>query len=263
MMHEANYAERRMGVIRGLAMGTAVLCLLVATGCAAAQAAEAPIPPVEVTLSLDAQDYRIGEPLWVTVTVRNTTARELIVPPLDGNSLAFRCAQQGSAQPPRRREPVLPALSDAAPRTLAVQGMGSRRLVFTLLTAEPGQWGLVASLSGCAAAGGDAELAPTCYSNPAYYTVSETVALRRDSVSGIITREQAIELARGQAGVVPGARARAVLVPYGDLGIYDWLVSFGGGEGDALTEGSAFAINPYTGAVKPYEPADALERRGN
>jgi hypothetical protein len=221
---------------------------------------------VELTVSLNADSYQIGEPVLATVRFTNEAegakngAPQLVVPALDDSTLKFYMAKQGSAVR-MKRQPVLPENSPPEAHTLPAQKSVSRTFLFTRLTAEPGDWGLVAALSGCQSQTGTVGLMPTYYSKIAEYRVTDKVMLQRDPYSGLITRDQAIALARKQAAKGDAEGARAVLVPLEDTGLYVWTVFVGEGK-DWLHDATAFTVNPYSGAVEALQFTEPPQEGG-
>jgi len=229
-----------------------VLMVLAVAGCATVPAQA----PPHVALSLNAASYQIGEPVVATVQVANESKSELVVPALDATTLKFYSAQPGGGVP-IKSDPVLPGNLPGESHVLAPRGSVARAFLFTQLTQEPGEWGLVAVLSGCRRSGaGEAMVAS--YSETAPYRVGETVAFERDRHTGLITRNQAILLARNGAGLSEDAEARALLMPLADSGLSVWVVLLGGGE-KWLREAAAFTVNPYSGSVRALEPNEPLQ----
>jgi len=233
-------------------------------GCAATPK----VPPVELTLTLNAASYQIGEPVLATVRFANESqgaeagGAPIVIPALDESTLKFHLMERGSPVPMRRR-PVLPEKPQPEARTVAAHESVSRTFLFTRLTAEPGEWALQVALSGCESQGATVEVVPAYYSRLAEYHVTDKVMFKRDPNSGLITREQATALARERAGQPEAAPARAVLVPIGETGLYEWTLFMGEQKGWP-EDGMAFTVNPYSGAVealKAREP-DKEGRKG-
>jgi len=239
------------GTPRGLGYAAVLgVVVLAIEGCAVAPKQAS----VDLTVSLNADSYGIGEPVLATVRFANNAESaksgdpQLVVPALDHSTLKFYIAKQGS--PVRvKRLPVLPEHSPPEAHSLPAQGSASRTFLFTRLTAEPGNWELVAALSGCQSQAGTVELMPTYYSKRAGYRVTDKVVLQRDPYSGLITQGQATALVRTRAGTSQANDVRAVLVPLEDTGLYLWTV-FVGERKDWSHDGRAFTVNPYSGAVK-------------
>jgi hypothetical protein len=95
----------------------------------------------------------------------------------------------------------------------------------------------------------------TNYSNIAPFHVAEEVMFERDRYSGIITRDQAVELVREFAGCPADEEAQPVLMPIEETGLCVWWVFVGGTD---CSSGSArgFEVNPYTGKVAALETRD-------
>ncbi len=218
------------------------------------------MPIVEVGLSVDRQEYRIGEPVVAGVRVTNKSESAVFVPSLDADSLKFYWGEPGTGVR-MRRDPVLPEGMTGETRILGPGQSASRSFLFTRLTPKVGEYGLMAALNGLrkGGAGGRAMLAQ--YSNFVSLAVGDEVALERDPNSGIITREQAIALATQQEEPQPGVNVRAVLVPLGETGLYSWAV-FLGGEEDSIEHAKGLRVNAYTGVVEPL-PLGAPEVEGS
>ncbi len=227
--------------------------ILALAGCASADLN----PPAEVRLFVDGDTYRLGEPVRATVVVGNAGEPGLLVPGLDERTLTFYFGQPGTGVR-MRRSPVLPQGVPSLPRVLGPQERASREFLFTRLTGEAGQWGLMVALSGAARAEERAELLTTAYSRPVEFRVTDEVMLERDPYSGLITREQALALARERGGLPGDAPLRAVLVPLAETGLFTWVVFRDGGGG--LVEGIAgCTVNPYSGVVSPLEMGTSLD----
>jgi hypothetical protein len=214
------------------------------TGCSSVPVA----PDVEVEIGLDSDIYQVGQPLIATVTVRNRSDREILVPALDASTLRFRLARPGAGEL-TTREPVLPEGNLGNPRVLEPLQTARRRFLFTRATAESGEWGLIVGLYDCMCGTEEGAPVPTLFSRPATFTVEDKVMFERDPYSGIILESQAIEVARGAAGAAANTPVRAVLTPLADSGLHRWVVLLGGGE-DPVHDGTAFEVNPYTGRAK-------------
>ncbi len=242
-----------------------VLFVAIATGCAGC-AATPKEAPVELTLTLNATTYRIGEPVLATVRFSNGSAGAegaaptIMVPALDENTLRFHVAERGSLVR-ARRSPVLPARTEPEAHMLAPGESASRTFLFTQLTAAPGDRALQVALSGCESQGGTVEVMPTYYSRLAAYHVSDQVMFQRDPNSGLITREQALALAEEHAAKAGPEPSGAVLVPLGNTGLYEWAI-YTGDEKDWLKAGPAFMVNPYSGAVENPDARETGEEGG-
>jgi hypothetical protein len=219
-------------------------------GCATTPPGDA----VELRLSLDSPSYGIGEPVQARVYVSNTCKSEVLIPALDDSTLTFYWGQPGTGVRMKRR-PVLPENLPGERRTLKPGGAASRGFLFTRVTTEPGQWGLLAALSGHSMGKGGDQPLLTCYSNPVHFTVEDRVVFKRDPYSGIIMPEQALATARLHAGAPPETPGRSVLVPIGESGLYLWAV-FLGGEGDGTEDAVTLQVSPYTGQVEPLNMAE-------
>ena len=233
-------------------LAAVLVAALSASGCSALSAKPA-APPVKVTLSLDAERYQIGEPVWATVKVENDSRRPLVLSALDDSTLTFYWGQPATAER-RRRWPVLPKGLAAEPREVPPGQSAERRLLFAVLTQQTGRWGMMAALAGCISSNRQVQAGEPYYSPPVWYEVSEQVKFRRDPYSGIITSEQAIELARAYSGSDGAAKARAVLVPVGESGLVTWAVFLEPAEGSP-GEAQALEVNPYSGTLRPLSTA--------
>ena len=237
-----------------------ILCLAIpgAAGCSTVSV-KPTAAPAKVTLSLDAERYQIGEPVWATVEVENRTRRPLVLPALDNTTLTFYWGQPGTAER-RRRWPVLPRGAAPEPRQVAPGKSERRRFLFTGLTGQPGQWGMMAALAGCISDDKQVAACEPYYSAPVWHEVTDQVRFRRDPYSGIITRQQAIELARAEGGAGPAAQAKAVLVPLGESGLVTWVVFLERPEPPGKTQ--ALEVNPYSGVVRPLRTGEIPQQGG-
>jgi hypothetical protein len=178
---------------------------------------------------------------------------------MDSGTLTFYLGREGEGAR-MKRWPVLPKDVTSDPRVIQAGNADGRRFLFTQATAEPGKWGMIVALSNCISEEQDVNLALPLFSAPVWFQVSDQVKLKRDPYSGIILKEQAIELARAQAKAGADLPAKAVLVPLGGSGLVMWTVVFG----DEATppEQKWFGVNPYTGKVEPLDShAEGGEKR--
>ncbi|MCK4282784.1 MAG: hypothetical protein KAX44_00595 [Candidatus Brocadiae bacterium] len=234
------------------------IMILMAAGVSASCSTVPSEHPVAVTLRLNSDSYEMGEPVEATVAVTNRGETELVAPALDNSTLKFYWGQPGTSLR-LRRNPILPADSPTRTRVIPPRGVTSRTFLFTRLTPEAGEWGLMAALTGCVVNDGkDGQLLPTCYSEPGRFTVTDVVKFRRDAQSGIITKQQAMALARARAGVAEGHPARGVLVPLGESALCMWTVFLGGGPGPTGAS-DCYAVNAYTGVVKSTDLTETSE----
>jgi hypothetical protein len=239
-----------------LHVGFLMGALATSVGCAASGPPE---HEADVLLRLDGATYKLGQPVEATVSVTNNGDTDLLVPALDNSALKFRWGHPGAGQVLVRR-PVLPAQSAGSPRVVGPGKSTSRTFLFTGLTAEPGECGLMVGLSDCRSAGAEDLPLPAYYSEPAMFTVSDELMFERDPYSGIIVRRQALALARKAGGVDETVPAGAVLVPTGETGLYLWVAWLGAGE-DPLKAQAAFTVNPYSGVVKALEVGEPPAER--
>jgi hypothetical protein len=212
---------------------------------------------VELRLSLDADSYQIGEPVRATLQVKNKSHEALFVPALDDSTLTFYWGEPGTGVRMKRR-PVLPKQAPGRPRSVGPEESEWRTFLFTRLTPEAGQWGLMAALAGCRLGSETAKPLTTFYSEPVAYQVSETVRFERDRYSGIITAEQAGALVKEQGHIALDTPVRTVLVPLGDSELYVWTVFPLDEAGEPATD-AGFTVNPYSGVVKPLELNEPLQ----
>jgi len=240
----ADTAARRRGKV-------VVLCCLALLACAAAGCASAPrSEPLTVTLKLDAEQYDVGQPIVATVSIKNDSSAPFTVPSMDSSTLTFYLGREGEAAR-MKRWPVLPEDVPADPRVIRCGGVDGRSFLFTQATTAPGKWGMIVSLSNCLSPDESVRLGQPFFSAPVWFQVSEEVKFKRDPYSGIIVKEQAVELARAHAQVGASVPARAVLVPLGSSGLVMWTVFFGD---DAVPgKQKEFTVNPYTGKVEPLD----------
>ncbi len=215
--------------------------------------------PLVLHASLDRESYRIGDPAVVTLWLKNEgDSRVMLARGLDHRELTFTGGAEGLGVPVRH-EPVHSSGLSTTTVTLEPGKMVLRRFLFTDLTKSAGASALLAQFKGAIAEDG-AVLSAT-FSPPVIYTVEETVGLRRDRASGLILKEQALELARADAqGEV--AASRAVLLPLGDTGLYLWAVLMRTRSAEGKTDEYAVQVNPYSGSVSPLDLALAEQLEG-
>ena len=247
--------------VRGLAVGgpriAGLLALAVVLGGCATTVSE---QALEVSLNLDSPSYQTGEPVEATVKVKNMTDADLLLPSLDDRTLGFYLGQPGTGVRTVRR-PVTAKDLQPAPRRVPPGGTTQRTFLFASLTSRPGQWGLLAVLREFYSEGSGNALAPSHYSNMAQFEVGQAVKFRRDPYSGLITKEQALELVRSHAGLGQDAQLKAVLMPLGESGLCVWSVFL------AVKQASAegpfgFEVNPYSGLVRPLPAGQVPWQKG-
>jgi hypothetical protein len=236
-----------------LIVALAALAFTGAAGCTSVPVEES----VGVRLLLDSESYMIGQPVMATLVVTNDSESELLIPAMDESTLRFRWGRIGSNEV-LARKPVLPQGWPALARVVEPHKSAARTFLFTRITAEPGEWGLIAGVYECRVGNETATSLPALYCPAATFTVSEEVMYRRDPYSGVITEEQAIELAGREAGLEVTEGARALLLPIDESGLHRWIVLFGGDDAP-LQNGAAFEVNPYSGRVKPLDLEDSSD----
>jgi hypothetical protein len=215
-------------------------------------------PPVELSVTLNQKTYRTGDALVAEVTLKNSGREVVDVPRFDASSLRFMQGEKG-LHARVIRDPVYS--KTMTPRSYTVQPgkAASRRFVFTRATQKPGSYALLVSLKR-AIVGGELQRAPV-YGSSEPYTVTEEVALERDPSNGLILKDQAIAIAKAEA---PGraTRARAVLMPLGETGLFTWVVAMRIEEGEkAYTH--TVQVDPYVGRVRPLKMKESPERESN
>jgi hypothetical protein len=203
-------------------------------------------PTVELSISLDKSSYRTGEPLIAEVRLSNPTGRQLVLPSFDANALRFMQGEKG-LHARVVRDPVHSKTAVSRPRTVVSGGWTARRFVFTRVTLEPGHFALLVSMKRTAVEGEPLPNALYAASDP--FEVTKEVALRRDPANGLILKDQAIEIAKAE---VPGnaTRARAVLMPMGDSGLFTWVIAVRIEEGESARTHTV-QVDPYVGRIRP------------
>jgi hypothetical protein len=238
-------AKRARTKSRELAPRVLLLVALAAFLCAGCTAAAPMAQPVRLSLHLDQDTYRIGEPVTALVRLHNASDETLLVPRFDRANLHFLVGNKGGATRVRR-EPVASREELPRPREAEPGAELLRRFLFTRLTEKEGEYGLIASVQEVAV--GREILPAPVYSTPAAYSVERPVALRRDR-NGMILKAQALELA-GDAANGRALRSRAVLIPLGKTGLFTWVVLMWG-EGEDGERERVVQVNPYTGRAEP------------
>jgi hypothetical protein len=203
-------------------------------------------PPIELTVTLDRTDYRLGDPLVATVTLKNASESEMVLPSFDHQAVRFMVGEKGSNARVHHEAVHSPQVISES-RTLAPGRAVSRPFLLTRATLEAGEFAVLASFRGLIFDG--EMIRDTVYAPPQPFQVDSIVGLLRDRGNGLILKEQAVALAREQAkGEV--RRTRAVLMPLGETGLFTWVVMVR--EVSGGTERSyAVEVNPYVGSVKP------------
>jgi len=239
-------SRERLWLLHVVACSLLALAQAVLLGCNWCPAAA---PPMDMTVSLDREQYDIGQPLVATVRLENHARRQMDVPRFDQRALRFfyMASELGA---PLLREPVHSLALQDDPRHIAPGETTERRFLFTRVTEEPGQFLLAVSFKGAVLKG--KLLEQEIFAKPVKYRVTERVALRRDSVSGLVLKTQAAELAcRHAAG--KATASRVVLVPLGETGVYTWVVLLHVEEPGRQARSCAVQVNPYTGRVDTLE----------
>jgi len=217
------------------------------TGCAPQQT---PDPPIELSLSVDQESYRIGDPLVLTVRLTNRGRRPADVPRFDHETLRFTYGTKG-LDARFRREPVFSAHVVNEPYRVPPGEFIERRFLFTRLTAEAGEYLVLASFQGALIR---EELVPyEIHARPASYRVTKEVGFQRDPGNGLLLKAAAVDLAK--RSVAPGkvAAERTVLVPLGETGLFTWAVLLRVEEPGKPPLNQAVRVNAYTGRVEPIE----------
>jgi len=228
---------------RRIATASAILVSALIIGCASAPSASDLI----LNVSADRETYRIGDPLVATVQLRNKTDHVVNVPRFDAKSLKFMYGKKG--QDARiRRDPVHSRAIAPRPRTVEPGSFVSRQFLFTRMTAEDGDYGLIVGFKGAVA--DETVIDETIYSEPTQFRVSEEIGLKRDKANGLVLKSQAIELARAKAGGEV-TFARAVLVELGKSGLFTWVVMLTEKRPQDRVRKYAVRVDAYTGKVRP------------
>ena len=226
-----------------LAWGVMLVCLAL-QGCASTDAARE--APLELSVTLNRADYRIGDPLIATVTLENKAEKPMDVPRFDVQSARFMTGEKG-LHVRVHREPVHSKTILPVPHRMEPTRSVTRSFVLTRVTMDPGEFALMASFKGVIVDG--EYVRKSVYAAPRTYKVGREVAFRRDRGNGLILKEQAEELARANAkGEVK--KTRAVLMPLGDTGLFTWIVMVRAAENGG-ERSYAVEVNPYLGSVKP------------
>ena len=224
---------------RGLTGLMAALALL-AAGCSRGLAVEeTALPAAGLTIALDKDSYRPGEPVQVKVALTNTGSGMIRTRRLDASSVKFIFSRTGDPEPMEReavhsRDEPLGGMIDLAAG--AGEDAGPMSLVALY---EPNAGNARQEL----ARQPEGVMAETrTASNVAQYEVAGAVLFEREA-SGLITREQAIKLAGAAAG--SGAESAEASGAQDEKGFDRWLVKVQMRDGTART----YLVNPYTGRV--------------
>jgi len=205
--------------------------------------------PLVLSVSLDREQYDVGEPVVVTVGLENRGRRAVDVPRFDAQSLKFMAGLKG-VNTRVYREPVASAEVEPQGRQVKPGEAATRQFLFTRLSEQEGEYALLVSLKGIVVKG--ELLDDVLYATPVPFRVTSRVSLRRDPVNGMILKEQAVEIAR-KSVVGEVKETRAVLVPLGDSGLFTWLVMLRAQTSDGKEKRSVIQVDPYTGRVRPLE----------
>ena len=231
----------------GLRLSLLLLAAALAAGCATTSTI--PELPLVLSVSLDREQYDIGDPVVVTVRLENRGRREVDVPRFDPQSVKFITGLK-SLTPRVHREPVTSAEMEAQVRQVKPGEATARRFLFTRLSEEEGEYALLVSLKGVVVKG--ELLDNVLYATPVPFKVTSRVSLKRDPVNGMILKEQAAEIARKAAGGVV-KEEKTVLVPLGESGLFTWLVMLRVQMPDGKEKKSTVQVDPYMGKVRPVE----------
>ena len=218
-------------------------------GCATAEMAVTE-PPVTLTVSVDRDAYKIGDPLIAAIGVKNDADDDLVLTGLSHETLQFTVGSRTTSMRVQR-EPVRPEQLQVEPRELKPGESYERRFVFTRATEEEGECVLLVSFRGAAVGGKLIDQA--IYAVPASYRVTDEVGLKRDPGNGMILKEQAVEIAAREAGI-PAEAAKAVLVPLGGSGLATWVIMMREKAPDGTEVKRTVQVDPYLGTVRPVRP---------
>lgn len=232
-------------------LGASLLAAGVLAGLAGCASTGREAPAAMVQVSLDRAAFKVGEPVIVTVSLRNRSEAAMILPRFDGKTAEFVRSTKGEHER-IYCEPVESQTVRSEPREMGPGGSCSRRFLFTRLTEEPGQYALITKVNGLVA---DEEVLPSAvFSDPAVFSVSDEIAVRRDNHSGLILKEEAVRLAsESAAGEV--VRTGALLARLGDSGLYMWLVRLWVRKPGGGAQMYTVQVNPYLGTVRRFRTA--------
>jgi hypothetical protein len=205
----------------------------------------------------------MGDPLIATVQLKNETPADIVVPKFGVGPLKFMYGKKG-LNARIQRDPVHSPSVPPRPRRIKPGAALTRQFLFTRITMEAGEHVLFVSFKGATGKGEFIE--ETAFSVPVPYRVTAQVGLKRDKVSGLILKAQAVELAKAQAtGRV--TFARPVLVEIEKSGLYTWVVMLTEQHPKAGERKYAVRVDAYSGKVAPLElkgqpkPAIAVESK--
>jgi hypothetical protein len=234
---------KRCGATRGISW--LMFAGILVAGCASAETRA----PLVLSLDLDKPEYRIGDTVVATVSVKNESSKAMNALALEHRAVTFLSGEKGGSAR-IRREPVFSAEVPPEPQQMAAGECLTRRFLFTRLTERAGQHALIADFKSAAASGG--LMATTVFSAPAAFRVKDEVGVKRDPASGLILKAQAVELAKAGAGGEV-TEARPVLAPLGQSGLYTWIVLMTVRMPDGTEHKKGVQVDPYHGKVRPLE----------
>ena len=224
-----------------------VLVCLLAAGCGSTQVGASSL---RLAADMDQTQYRIGDPVVVTVALENRDKRAVVVPRFDKSVLRFVYADRETGMQ-IESDPVSSKLVAPVPVELR-SGWTSRRFLFTRMTGKEGQYALLVTFK---ASPDGAMIGPAAHAPPEVFSVTGPVSLRRDPANGMILKAQALELAEAQvrsqgANIIA---SRAVLQPADktcDTGLYTWIVLLKAALPDATERDYAFEVDAYRGRAR-------------
>lgn len=198
--------------------------------------------PFTLQLQLDRQTYRPGQAVICKATLHNVSETTRTIPKLDAASLRFAFMSVGDAEsgPLRYVDPVVSTLEPLGrTQRIAPNGTVTRPFVFTTLTFERGRFALHATY--------EQPVPAKTRSQARKFTVQGREAFVKRYPDGIVTREEAIELAQAEIPY-PVRDARAVMT-VDRKGFKAWWINLYLGDPDDPQGVISYHVNPYLGRV--------------
>ena len=215
-----------------------------------------------VVTTMGKSDYRPGEAIKVAVLVQNVSGRALTARRLDASAVKLAFGQVGDDETPVYQEPVSSPTAKLGGMTRLEPGQWlDNQFVFTRVTHFSGALKGSITYDPNPPSGLPNGVAP--YGEVMRINVVGKKLFDRDS-AGLITKEDAIRVAKAQEQGRPVQDAKAIVIQDKGTGLYvtwvDLVIDVPQG-----TELSSWLIDPYEGRAlskaKPFNPAAAEDPR--
>ncbi len=209
---------------------------------------------LELSTALEKDHLLPGEPLLCTVTLKNNSSHAIRVKQLDHTSLFFSFWPKGKGGKTENTTFVTPVFSTlldtGAEISLQPHASMSRPFLFTTLTMQRGDFVLSAYHQQPVADG-----QKKTFARSVAYSVAGETAFAHRTVDGLLSRSDAIRLAK-EAAAMPVAPADALMI-IDESGFRKWWVNVGATAASAPASAPSTAMKSYY--IDPYRAVNWRE----